>query len=58
MKDIEKKEQLLWWRKAHLETIKTALCWYQRTRDKSFLDFAKWFGKRSVEIKDKLKNYE
>ena len=55
MKDIDKKEQLLWWRKAHLETVKTALYWYQRTRDKSFLDFARWFGQRSVELKDKLK---
>lgn len=58
MKDIEKKEQLLWWRKVHLEITKTALNFYQKTKDKDFLNYAKWFGQRSVELKDKLKQYE
>lgn len=58
MKDIEKKEQLLWWRKTCLETMKTALCWYQRTKDKSFIDYAKWFGGLSKDINNKLKKYD
>ena len=54
----EDKKFLLWFRKITLELLASSLRCYGRWKDQEFLDHAKEFGQRSLEIKNKLKLYE
>lgn len=40
------------WRAKCLKVAEIALRWYGRTKDKTFLDHAKYFGQESKKLKD------
>ena len=58
MNNASKIEKLLWFRGTQLELTKISLRLYAKYKDKFFLDHAKEFGARSLEIKKTLKKYE
>jgi len=56
MKNIEQKKNMLWWREQYLKAMEIALKTYATSKDETYLNFAKYFGKESEKLKIKINN--
>lgn len=55
MNNIYRKKNILIQRECHLKVLKYVLEMYQKTKDKYYLEYAKWLGGISKELSDELK---
>jgi hypothetical protein len=51
MKNIEQKENNLWWRIQFLEITRISLLFYAQTKKQEFYDFAKDFASQAEQFK-------
>lgn len=58
LKNIEKKELILWHQEQIMVCMKIGLNTYKGKNNDDILDLIKWFGMQSLSLKNDLKLYE